>query len=302
MVGFVVFSGAPGQPFGAHLILTTLSEAGPAGAVAVTVIALAVSAALQPLQYRLVQILEGYWRSRALRPLFVVGVWRQRRRRRRYTRLLTQEVGADAIEGIVTTARVLSPTERFADEQEHLAEQALLERFPAEERLLPTALGNVLRAAEDRSGVRYGIESVLIWPRLYAVLPERHMQTLEDETTQLDQSARLCVTWCLSALVTFAILLADVDDVVAHRAWFAIVAVLAGAGWISYRGATESALALGQDIEVTLDLYRQLVLEAVRFPEPHRLSEERRLFRELCELLACDDEEQEVDIEFRVPG
>ncbi|MPZ82153.1 MAG: hypothetical protein GEV28_17850 [Actinophytocola sp.] len=45
--------------------------------------------------------------------------------------------------------------------------------FPTES-LMPTRLGNVLRAAEDypHSNDRYGMDSAFFWPRLYSVLPD----------------------------------------------------------------------------------------------------------------------------------
>ena len=38
--------------------------------------------------------------------------------------------------------------------------------------LMPTRLGNILKNAEVYPKLRYGIDSVLIWPRLYPLLPD----------------------------------------------------------------------------------------------------------------------------------
>ena len=52
--------------------------------------------------------------------------------------------------------------------------------------ILPTQLGNVMRAAELYSQERYNIDAVLIWPRLQSFLPEGFAGTLQDAKTALD--------------------------------------------------------------------------------------------------------------------
>ncbi len=91
------------------------------------------------------------------------------------------------------------------EERAQRAETFLRERFASPERLLPTALGNVLRSAEDRAGVRYGADSVVVWPRLFPLLPEQLARSVEDEVTQLDVSARLTVTWAAAALTALGL-------------------------------------------------------------------------------------------------
>lgn len=45
-------------------------------------------------------------------------------------------------------------------------------RRPADDRLLPTRLGNRLLAAEEAARVRYGLDAVVVWGHLWLVLPE----------------------------------------------------------------------------------------------------------------------------------
>lgn len=183
-------SGAPAAAPGAQALLAAAAGIGAAGVGVAAGVAVAVSVTLQPLQFRLVQVLEGYWTLRGTGWLFRAGVARQRRRRRRAAAALV--IPSDA-------AGVSEPKRRHLEERAQQAETVLRERFPTAERLLPTALGNALRAAEDRAGARYGADSVVVWPRLFPLLPERHADAVEDEVTQLDVSARLAVTWSLAA-------------------------------------------------------------------------------------------------------
>ena len=67
-----------------------------------------------------------------------------------------------------------------------------LATYPAQH-LMPTRLGNALRAAEERAGQRYDADTVAAWPRLYPYLSSRLADTLAGLRNQLDLSARFCV-------------------------------------------------------------------------------------------------------------
>jgi hypothetical protein len=188
---------------------------------------------------------------------------------------------------------------RLLSERAQAAEAVLRTRFPSQDRLLPTALGNVLRAAEDRHGRRYGLDSVVVWPRLFPLLPAAYAQSIEDEVIQLDVSARLVITWALAGGVGAGVLLHDLAGTRTNPGWLLLVAGLFVLSRMSYRAAIESALAHGQDVEVALDLYRGLVLDFTRMPRPKRLSHERRINHQLCALLETYDEEPELEIRYR---
>jgi hypothetical protein len=72
-------------------------------------------------------------------------------------------------------------------QRQHFAiSQLRLAYLPKPKRLLPTRLGNALRAAEDRAGQRYGLLTVTILPRLYPYLSER----VRRPCNQLDVAVR----------------------------------------------------------------------------------------------------------------
>ena len=128
----------------------------------VTVVAVAVAVTLQPLRVKsLVQLLEGYSPISKRGWLYRVGLWRQMRRIDRLEDRLA--VSVDPHRG--------QRHQKALEARAQAALDRLNERFPDLDRLLPTSLGNALRAAEDRSGLRYGLQSVVLWPRLYPLLP-----------------------------------------------------------------------------------------------------------------------------------
>jgi hypothetical protein len=288
VVAVMLQASAPQAPLDYQTLTTAVKDLGLGGAAVVLGSALAISVTLQPLQFRLVQLIEGYWSLRIFPWLFRLGVWRQGRRRSRAEADLT-----------VLTGQVTGQRRRLLTERMLAAEVAVRTRFPAEDRLLPTTLGNVLRSAEDRVPVRYGLDSVVIWPRLFPLLPESFAKDLEDEVTQLDVSIRLTVTWAAAGLAGASIICLHPQSTLLHPAWVLIPALLMILSRVSYRSAIESALAHGQDIEVALDLYRDKVLEQTRMPEPIDLRSERQLFGHLCSLLQQYHEDPRANFRFR---
>ncbi|MDA0268766.1 MAG: hypothetical protein O3A14_17850, partial [Cyanobacteria bacterium] len=114
---------------------------------------------VQQFDFTVLRLLEGYW-PEWLNPLTNRLVQGQRRRFKR----LDQQLQALNRQGLTT----LTPQEREAYIQADLD----LGEFPELGRLLPTRLGNMLRAAEDHCAVKYGLDAIICWPRLWLLLPE----------------------------------------------------------------------------------------------------------------------------------
>ena len=118
----------------------------------------------------------------------------------------------------------------------------------------------------------------------FSLLPREIQESLDDEVNQLDLSARLCVTWGLAGSVGTVILLSDPAALAKNPWWTLPVIVIWVLARLSYSAAIESAIAHGVDLEVTVDLHRWLVIDAMHLPAPARLSRERRQFVQLCRL------------------
>lgn len=287
-VVFLVAAGAPATNLDTAAVSTAAQAIGSSGAIWMSVASVAIAVTLQPLQFRLVQLLEGYWPGGVFAPISALGIAVQRRK---YHRALRDAVVVKRSRGRLAELVVMSRRDS--------AIHRLGSRFPDEDRLLPTALGNVLRCAEDKAGRRYGMHTVTLWPRLHAVLPNAFRDELDDETTQLDVSCRLTLTWLLAAIVSSGIVLSRPALAIVHWEWLLIVAVLWLLAWLAYRSAIESAEAQGVDIEVALDLYRHHLVEAMRLPETHSLSEDRAVFPVLSTLLTTYDSDHNIELKFR---
>lgn len=156
----LIRAGAPGQRPALFDVADQLRYAGIAQSLAVAAAATVAAVLLAPLQLPLVRVLEGYWPDTG-------AIGRLKRRRCR-------SYAARCADHRALTAPRSAP--RPAEERALIdrAVWRLRHRYPEDGgRIMPTRLGNILRAAEDRAGGRYGLDTVTFWPRLYPFLPER---------------------------------------------------------------------------------------------------------------------------------
>lgn len=285
-MAFLLAADAPYNPVDWHTFQTAAASIGGGGALVITALSVAIAVSLQPLQFRLVQLLEGYWPAWFPAFLSRLGVWLEMRRRDRIVDRIS-----------VSPAGKSAAAIQVAHERAQTAESQLRQRFPPEDRLLPTALGNALRASEDSVGRRYGLESVVIWPRLFHLLPERVRAGMDDEVTQLDVSVRLTVTWTAAGVACTLLLLRDVPALFTNPLWLVVAGGIFILARLSYQSAVESAIAQGVDVEVAIDLYRARVIDAMRLKPSASLRQERRIFGELCELFQTTTE-SDADMRF----
>ncbi len=243
-VTFVVAAGAPGHDPTWGRAVRTARDLDASDTALLAVAVLVVAVVVHPLQLQLVRLLEGYWGASTLaRRVSGPLVARQARARQR-----------------LAARASLSPGTTVVPADAAIADQQLRARYPGES-LLPTSLGNVLRAAESSAGRLYGLDAVVLWPRLYPLVDDTQRAVVEDRRDQLDLAARLCVTLGAVAVVTAALLWRY------PLWWLAPVAALA-LSLVAYRSAVAAALAYGDALHVTFDLHRFDLLAALHLPLP----------------------------------
>ena len=163
--------------------------------------------------------------------------------------------------------------------------QIRFQRFPVREAdLLPTRLGNVLRAcvsyASDER--RYGMDIIYFWPRLYPLLPDVLRSALTEARAAMDL-----------ALVTSILAWLFVPSVIALSAlggwiwpWGLVLAVAAGLlGCLAYSMLVNAAVTYTELVRSSVDVYRRLLLETMGFARPTTLAEERELWKAIGQLL-----------------
>lgn len=139
------------------------------------------------------------------------------------------------------------------------------------EDLLPTALGNILRARERTPERKYGLDAVICWPRLWPLLPENVRTDLSNARSTLDRLAELCFWGLLFLLWTF------------WTSWALVIGLL----WIvmAYDMARQTAMVYGDLLEAAFDLHRFSLYDAMNWPRPKNTQEEKTLGAQLTEYL-----------------
>jgi len=252
LVSWVAFVWGSGAALGAPDVQGVLATLGTATVAQVTIagiLGVALGSALHPFQFLLVRVLEGYWSDiPALRHLQYLGIEISRRRMQRLRR-----------------ARQTSE---------------LLVRYPPNQAdLLPTAIGNAMRAAERRAGQAYGMDAVQMLDRLYPLASPAVAAVFEDRRNQLDIAARYCGVLGLISISGLATLATD-------GAWLLLPLSTALLTWLSYRATLRTALAYGQGLRLIFDLHHADLVHRLgwRVPaDPTRLAELGRSLQEWLE-------------------
>jgi len=224
------------------------------GQVAALVVALLLAAAsaivVQRLTLPVLRLLEGYW-PRPASPLRDRLISSGARR---------AEAARDEIQKLAGPVHDGTATRQQRDRYVRL--DTRLRHLPTTARLLPTPIGNTLRAAESRPADKYGLDAVSLWPHLWLLMPDTARRELAGARTALDASVDTII-WSL-LFTGFAV----------WSPWAVPVglgvAALALLVWVPARAATFAAL-----LETAFDLYRQDLYAQLRWPLPATPHDER---------------------------
>jgi hypothetical protein len=249
---------------------------------------------LQPMQDFLIRLQEGNWPS-SLAPLSRLLCRWHIYRRKRVVQSIDRKVGSDDnpdpfTQLILEVQRYpeyrVERLKRFLDHEVEgdvegeVLLQALfkVQQYPNESHMMPTRLGNVLRAEEDRAGQRYGLSTVDVWPRLYQLLPQRLIDSASDARNELELSLRFSGTFFLAGTSSFVLMFQ-------HGLWLLVPIVWLLSAWLSYQTAIRAAAQYGEAVKLAFDLHRFDLLRALHVPLPTDAKQELLINRRLSESL-----------------
>jgi hypothetical protein len=218
---------------------------------------------LQPL----IRVFEGYWMLR--RSTAPLGHFGCRAERRRWDRL------------------TLTDPRDYA--------RRYREFPPRREQVMPTRLGNAIRAAESYASdeARYGVDAVFFWPRLYPLLPDALRASLDAARASLEQM--LFVTFLFALLGPVTVALAIMPGLPA-AIWVPVTASTLLMSLISYRAGVAVAVSYGELVRSAFDTHRLTLLASLGFAPPPDLESERRVWRSAAQrLYRRDSDDSEPD-------
>jgi hypothetical protein len=205
-------------------------------------------------QDRILRWAEGYWPK----PLWLLRFALARRWEKKARQM--EERWQELAERCGGDPERLSPPERA----EYARLDAFRLRLPVDPgRMMPTLLGNLLRAAEEHAWVRYGLEAGVCWPRLWFLLPKDVREEIAAARSRLNEATRW-LGWGLLFVVWTV------------WAWWAAPVGLLIAG-LAWQGMTRAALVYGDLVRAAFDLYHPLLFEHLGWPKPKGPEDGRRL-------------------------
>lgn len=267
VLGGLVAAGAPGREPSWTEMVRTVDRLKVREIILLALVVLGAAVVTHPLQVPLVQLLEGHWSAlpsgEALAASAVVRFREQKRTVRKQMREL-----------------VLVPSPRpWIVEQRLTAAQEADLWLPNESSLLPTALGNTLRAGERRAGRAYGLDLTTAIDRLYPLLPAQLAEELSDRRNQLDAAVRLCANAAVATVVSIVLLLPYGPLLLVPLATYIVC-------WASYAGAVAAARSFCRGLAAAVDLSHLRLYDALQLERPPNLGKEAatgaalsRLFR-----------------------
>ncbi len=153
------------------------------------------------------------------------------------------------------------------------------------EDVLPTRLGNILRASEDHGRALYHLDSILIWPRLLDLISVEHRAALEDARSSLEFLLN-------SSLLTWIFAIECGITLVLVGRWGAGILswlILIGAGYGMYSTAIPVARVYGELVKSIIDRFRLSLLQSLSVPLPPNLEAERSLWERFNRFLVFGD-------------
>ena len=191
---------------------------------------------------------------------------------------------ADASLGRMGRSREQKRRARLAKDASELGYLRGYLAFPPEPSpVLPTRLGNALRAAESYPGdeQRWGLDAVFWWPRLYLILPDSARAQVDDARAALDQLVVLTMLSAGFGIAALALSVAGLNPAVG-------LSCAGGALLLSracYLAAVTAATVLGDLVRSCYDLFRGDLLTRLGWPVPPTLPRERQLWTVLGQQL-----------------
>ena len=165
--------------------------------------------------------------------------------------------------------------------------------------VLPSRFGNTLKAAENYSGERYGLDGVHFWPRLIQVIPidyKLSIDNVRNELSFLVNMSVLSITFSLLCVLAMFYSMSTVNVAIATPAIYAEFVgkaakylIAAALGFINcrifYNASIFSVGSFGLMIRSSFDLFRLDLLKKLGLERPKDSIEEFESWNRMNELI-----------------
>jgi len=197
--------------------------------------------------------------------------------------------------------RIETRITRLTNQRDALAAEYELRYPPTEALIMPTRLGNILKAAEAYPQSRYHADSVALFPRMAAAIDREymgHIDTANDQCSFLLNSCLLSGIFAgLSFVASFYIWLFPSPDH-SSLAYLAIGFATLAIAWFFYNASLMNVSKYGNLIRSSYDLFRFNLLEKLHLPLPTNSEEEKMRWRDVTNFVTIGELYGEIPFDY----
>lgn len=169
----------------------------------------------------------------------------------------------------------------------------LVSEYPDEHSVLPTRLGNVMRASEQYPRRQYGMSAIPLWPRLIATIDKEYAAGIDEAKSSFDfmiHSTLLSTLLGALLLVCGLAYPTRLASLTVSSLWLFEILVLFGLARLLYGWSIGRASAWGSLVNGAFDLYRWKLLEQLGHTQrPTTRTAERDLWARLSRQVIFGD-------------
>lgn len=163
---------------------------------------------------------------------------------------------------------------------------------PKDSQIMPSRLGNILRAAEAYPQSRYHVDAVALWPRMVWAMDKEYMMNVD---TANDQCSFLLNSSFLSGVFTLMSWAASIYVwLFPSKAFSSIAYLLTGVitliiAWFFYTASLLNVNKYGNLIRSSYDLFRFNLLEKLHLKLPVNIEEEKLVWEKITEFVTIGE-------------
>jgi hypothetical protein len=173
------------------------------------------------------------------------------------------------------------------------AAKRINEDFPKRSSVLPTRLGNAIRAFENYPERQYQMSGISLYPRLIAKIDKEYAGSIDEAKASVDfmlNSATLSALLALCLLLAGLVYPRSLSSPQAWLPWLVQILLFAGLAVWFYSQSIGRAKAWGTLVKGAFDLYRGELLEQLGYDySPETINEERTIWANISRRLIYGD-------------
>ena len=237
------------------------------GIAALAFLSIGLGLIIHPMQFALVQFLEGYWGTvpaiqsiRAKRILHYQRICKKLRKERTDALTSLESLPEQAVGPDAARARFIS---------QRAEALRIRDYFPSgTDDIMPTRLGNMLRRYESQAGRQYNMDALVVVPHILLIAPPNHVDYVDDQRSQLDLAVRMTFISILASATALFFLWP-------YGSWVLIAVIPYVLAYLSYRGSVIAGGHYGSAFDALINLNRFTLYEQLHLPLPVDTKDER---------------------------